>query len=198
MAAKASTTLAHRTVPREERLVSPRFSRLLSYHLDQPTTDGACWWHTPQAKSKDLASAGTTHTRSRLNHLINLTCPWTTLTELSAAPLDCGSLSADVSCTTSPGHANFTALSSARMEGSLSHRNTTLWYPKLSKSLTIIFSTFSQLAKSRLFRGNQLSKNRLGHSIVHHENRTVSCCSTSTSLVRFLAPGNSNPTTWDL
>ena len=27
------------------------------------------------------------------------------------------------------------ALSNARMEGSLSHRNTTLWYPKLSKSL---------------------------------------------------------------
>ena len=114
---------------KEERHVSTRFSRLLSSHLYQTTTDGACWWHTPQAKSKDHGSAGTSHTRSRLNHLINLTCPWTTLTELSAAPLDRGSLSADVSCTTSPGHANFTALSSARMEGSLSHRNTTLWYP---------------------------------------------------------------------
>ena len=40
--------------------------------------------------------------------------------------------------------ANSTALSRARMEGSLSHRNTTLRYPKLSKSLAIVFTTFSQ------------------------------------------------------
>ena len=43
--------------------------------------------------------------------LIDLRCPLTTFTELSAAPLDCGPPSADVSCTTSPVQANFTALS---------------------------------------------------------------------------------------
>ena len=46
--------------------------------------------------------------------LIDLTCPLTTFTELSAAPLDCGS--ADVSCTTSPLQANVTTRSNARME----------------------------------------------------------------------------------
>ena len=35
-------------------------------------------------------------------NLTDLTCPLTTVTEISAAPLDCGSPSADVSCTTSP------------------------------------------------------------------------------------------------
>ena len=56
--------------------------------------------------------------------------PFDDKTELSAAPLDCGSPSADVSCTTSPVQANFTALSSDRVEGSLLLRNTTLWKPK--------------------------------------------------------------------
>ena len=59
--------------------------------------------------------------------LIDLTCPLTTFAELSAAPLDCGSPSADVSCTKSPVQANYTARRNARMEDSLSHRNTTLW-----------------------------------------------------------------------
>ena len=59
--------------------------------------------------------------------LIDLTCPLSTFTELSAAQLDCGPPSADVSCTASPVQAKFTALSNARMEGSLSLRNTTLW-----------------------------------------------------------------------
>ena len=49
--------------------------------------------------------------------------------------------------------ANNTALSSARMEGLLSHRNTTLRYPKLSKSLVIVFTTFSQPGKSTPFAG---------------------------------------------
>ena len=49
--------------------------------------------------------------------LIDLTRPLTTFTELSAAPLDCGSPSADVACTTSPVQASFTALSSDRVEG---------------------------------------------------------------------------------
>ena len=65
-------------------------------------------------------------------NLIDLTCPLMKFNELSPAQLHCGSPSADVSCTTSPVQANFTALSNARMEGSLSHRNTTLWHSKLS------------------------------------------------------------------
>ena len=52
MAAKASTTLAHRTVPMEERRAFPHFFRVLSSRLDQPKTNGA-WWHTAQAKSTD-------------------------------------------------------------------------------------------------------------------------------------------------
>ena len=51
--------------------------------------------------------------------LIDLTSPLTTFTELSAAPLDCGSPSADVSHIASPVQATFTALSSDRMEVSL-------------------------------------------------------------------------------
>ena len=48
---------------------------------------------------------------------------------------------------------NSTALSSARMEGLLSHRNTTLRYTKLCKSLVIVFKTFSQPGKSTPFAG---------------------------------------------
>ena len=55
--------------------------------------------------------------------------------------------------------ANFTALSSARMEGSLSHRNTTLRYTKLSKSLAIVFTTFSHPGKSIPFWRNQVGEN---------------------------------------
>ena len=42
--------------------------------------------------------------------LIHLTFPLITYTEIAAAPLDFGSPSADISCTASPGHANFTAV----------------------------------------------------------------------------------------
>ena len=66
--------------------------------------------------------------------LIDLTCASTAFTELSAAPLDCGSPSADVSCTTSPVQGSFTALSSDGTEGSLPLRNTTLQSPKVFKS----------------------------------------------------------------
>ena len=49
------------------------------------------------------------------------------------------------------------------MEGSLSHRNTTLRYAKLSKSLLIVFTTFSQPEKSIPFCWNQ-----------HHQDGSVS------------------------
>ena len=53
MAAKASTTLAHRTVPEREQRAFPRFVRMLSCRLDTPQTDGACWLHAAQATSTD-------------------------------------------------------------------------------------------------------------------------------------------------
>ena len=62
MGAKASTTLAHRTMPREEWRASPHFFRMLSCRLDQPQTDGACWWHTAQAKSTDHGLLAPQHT----------------------------------------------------------------------------------------------------------------------------------------
>ena len=40
------------------------------------------------------------------------------------------------------------------MESSLSHRNTTLRYSKLSKYLAIVFTTFSQSGKCILFWRN--------------------------------------------
>ena len=59
---------------------------------------GSCFEHpTPSTLEADSTAS-----------VIDLTCPLTTFTELSAAPLDCGSPSADVSCTTSPVQANFT------------------------------------------------------------------------------------------
>ena len=137
MAAETSTILAHRTVPRGDQRAFPHFVHTLSCRLDPPQTDDACWLHTSTAS------------------LIDLTCPLTTFTELSSAPLDCGPPSANVSCRTTPVQAHFTAVSNARMKGSVSHRNTTLWYLKLSKSSTLIFSTFLQLGKSTPCAGIQ-------------------------------------------
>ena len=101
----------------------------------------------------------------------------TTFTALSAAPLDCGSPSADVSYSISPVQANSTGLSEESIEGSLSHRNTTLRYPKFSKSLTTIFKHFLAAWEIHSFGRNQVSKNRpppLPPSTVHHQNGTVS------------------------
>ena len=53
MAAKASTTLNHRTVPREEERAFPHFVHMQSCRLDPPQTDGACWLHAAQATSTD-------------------------------------------------------------------------------------------------------------------------------------------------
>ena len=104
-------------------------------------------------------SAGTSTPQANTTaSLIDMTCSFTTFTELSAAPLDCGSPSADVSCTTSPVQANFTTVSNSRIEGSLSHRNTTLLYPKLSKSSTVVFTTFFTAWEVNSLRGNQMSE----------------------------------------
>ena len=73
------------------------------------------------------SSAGTsTPEADSTASLIHLTCHLTTFLELSAAPLDRWPPSAVVSCTTSSVKANFTAMSNARMEGSLSHRNNSI------------------------------------------------------------------------
>ena len=102
------------------------FDRVLSCRLDPPQTDGACWLAYGTSHVNRSWSVGTSALEADSTaSLIDLTYPLTTFTELSAAPLDCGS--ADVSCTTSPVQANVTTRSNARMEGSLSHRNTTLW-----------------------------------------------------------------------
>ena len=55
--------------------------------------------------------------------LIDLTCPLTTFIELSAGPLDCW--------VTFSGRLFHNISSSDRMEGSVSHRNTTLLYPQI-------------------------------------------------------------------
>ena len=92
--------------------------------LRKPTVHAGCTRHKPR---QQIVVCWYFDNLIPLASLIDLTHPLMTFTELSAAPLDCGSPSADVSCTTSPVQASFTALSSDRMEGSLSHRNTTLW-----------------------------------------------------------------------
>ena len=95
---KASTTLVHRTVPRAEQRAFPHFVRMLSCRLDLRQTDGACWLHTAQATSTSHGLTGTsTLEADSTASLIDLTCPLTTFTELSAAPLYGGSPSADVS-----------------------------------------------------------------------------------------------------
>ena len=60
------------------------------------------------------------------------------------------------------------------MESSLSHRNTTLRYSKRSKYLAIVFTTFSQSGKSFFFAGIKWAKIDFGHSVVHHQDGTVS------------------------
>ena len=154
MAAKASTTLAHRIVPRGEQHAFPH---LLSYAVlpSRPTENRRCMLVAHDTSHLDRSwSAGTSTPKADSTaSLIDLTCPLTTFTEFSAGPLDCGSPSADVSCTTSPVQANFTALSNARMEGLIVARNTTLWFPKVSKSFSIIFTPFSRLGKSTPFAG---------------------------------------------
>ena len=117
MAAKASTTLAHRTVPGGKQRALPHFVHVLSCRHDPPQTDGACWLHMAHATSPGSSSAGaaTLEADSTAN-LIDLTYPLTTFTELSAAPLDCGSPSADATCTTPPVQASFTTLSSDKMD----------------------------------------------------------------------------------
>ena len=114
-AAKASTTLAHRAVPRREQRAFPHFCRMLSCRVDPLKADDACCWHATQATSTDHFLLAPPHPK--------LTPPpagsfpharLTTFAELSAAPLDCGSPSADVSCTISPVQANFTARSKCK------------------------------------------------------------------------------------
>ena len=106
--------------------------------------------------------------------LIDLTCPLTTFTELSAVPLDRRSPSADFFCTTSPVQANFTALSCARMEGSLSkskhHSVVTQRVQIFDDHLHHLLATW----EGDFFCKNEVSKNWLGHSIMHHQNPTVS------------------------
>ena len=53
MAAKTSTTLDHRTVPRGEHHAFRHFVRMPSCRLDPPQTDGACWLYTAQATTTD-------------------------------------------------------------------------------------------------------------------------------------------------
>ena len=132
-----------------EPRASPHSFRMLSCRLDPPKNRRCMLvaYDTSQVNRSWCADTSTPEADST-DSLIDLTCPLTTSTEHSAAPLDCGSPSADVSCTTTPVQANFDALSNARMAGSA-------W-------------------KVDSFRGNQMSKNRLGHSIVHHQDRTVS------------------------
>ena len=149
------TELCHR----EERRVSPHFFRMLSCRLHQPKTDGACWWHATQAKSTDRGLLAPQH---RTTSLIGLTCLLTTLTELSAAPLDCGSPSADVSCTTSPVQANVTALGDARMEAGCGTE------ARLCAKLSHRYHLLTAW-ESKPFRENQISENRFGHSIVRHK-----------------------------
>ena len=127
------------------------------------------WHSTPEADS--TAS------------LIDLTCPLTTFTELSAAPLDCGSRAADVSCTTSPVQANFTALSNARMEGSLSHE-TALCGSQKCPNLFRSSSPHSHSLGSRL-----LSRESNERKLIWITRTGLSPrCSTSASLIRFPAP----------
>ena len=160
MAAKASTTLAHQRVPSG---VTERLRTFRSYAVlpSRPTANRRCMlaaYGTSHVNKSWSAGSSTLEADSTAS-LIDLTCPLTTLTGHSAAPLDCGSPSADVSCTTSPVQANFTARSHARMEGSLSHRNTTVW---VTQSVQIFSDHLHHLLATwevDSFCGNQVSKN---------------------------------------
>ena len=114
-------------------------------------------------------SAGTTLPAWSTSHAL-----MATFTALSAAPLDCGSPSTNVSYTISPVQANSTGLSEESIEGSLSHRKTL----KFSKSFTTIFKHFLAAWEIHSFGRNQVSKNRpstpSSPSTVHHQNGTVS------------------------
>ena len=103
----------------EEQRAFPHFFRMLSCRLDPPTVHADGIRHKPR---QQIMVCWDLHSRRATASLIDLTCPLMTFTELSAAPLDCGSPSAGVSCTTSPVQANCTVMSNARMEGSLLHR----------------------------------------------------------------------------
>ena len=96
MAAKASTTLVHRTVPRGEQ----RALRSCAVLRSRPNANRRCMLAAYGTSHVNILwSAGTsTPEADSTASLIDLTCPMTTFTELSAAPLDCGSPSADVSC----------------------------------------------------------------------------------------------------
>ena len=131
VAAEASAVFAHRTVPGSWNSL-PTF-RSFAVLPSRPSANRRCMlaaYGTSHVNRSWSAGTSTPEADSTAS-LLDLACPLTTFAELSAAPLDCGSPSADVSCTTSPVQANFTALSNARMEGSLSHRETTLLYSKI-------------------------------------------------------------------
>ena len=149
MAAKESTTLAHQTVPREGTARLPHVSFVCCLAVStnrKPTVHAGCIRHKPRQQVVVRFHFHTRRADSAASFM-----HFEDVTDLSAAPLNCGSPSAEVSCTTSPARTIHTALRNARMEDLLSHRNTTMWLPKMSTSFTIIFTTFSQLGKSTPF-----------------------------------------------
>ena len=74
---------------------------------------------------------------------------------------------------TSPVQAHFTAMSNARMKGSLSHRNTTLWCHQI---VQFCYNHHHHLATWEVnsFCGNQMSTIGIRHSNVHDQDWTVS------------------------
>ena len=83
MAAMASTTLAHRTVPEGEKRAFPHFFRMLSCRLDPPKTRRCMLvaYDTSHVNRSWTAGISTPDADSTAS-LIDLTCPFTTSTEL--------------------------------------------------------------------------------------------------------------------
>ena len=95
----------------------------------RPTENGRCLlaaYGTSHVKRSWSAGTSTPKNDSTAS-MIDLTCSLTTFAELSAAPLDCGSPSADVSCTTSPSSSSVRPSPSvSRLDLALGHKLHTL------------------------------------------------------------------------
>ena len=160
MAAKAATTLGSPKCCQGRKGASSHASLVCCLSIStnrQPTVHAGGTRHRPSQKIMALLVPHTPIADS--THMINLACPWTTLTELSVAPLDCGSLSADVSCTTSPGHANFTRPEWCKNGGLIVAPK---HHPVVSQSVQICNHHLQHVLTAcevKAFRGNQLSKN---------------------------------------
>ena len=80
MAPKASTTLSHQTVPRENSALSPRFVRMLSCRLDPLQTDGGMLAaHGTSHVNKSWSAGTSTLEADSTASLIDLTRPLTIL-----------------------------------------------------------------------------------------------------------------------